>query len=124
MSIAGVRLMAYRGGPSFPWSNYGTWPLPGMATGLRSNRGGRRRMKWCRYSPGLGWTVSFGTRRPTSGQWRTAGKGKRGGLRIIYYWDRSEDVFYMLIVYKKSTKEDLTRNQLTSLRKLVEEWLK
>ena len=57
-------------------------------------------------------------------RWRTAGKGKRGGLRVIYYWDKPGDSFYMLTVYRKSMKADLTRNQLKILRQLVEEWLK
>jgi len=57
-------------------------------------------------------------------RWSLPGKGKRGGLRIIYYWDKPEDIFYMLTVYKKSKKEDLTRSQIKILRQLVEEWLK
>ena len=56
-------------------------------------------------------------------RWRIGSKGKRGGLRIIYYWDVPEDTFFMLVVYKKSTKQDLTQDQLKILRKLVEEWL-
>lgn len=57
-------------------------------------------------------------------RWRIIGKGKRGGLRIIYYWDVSDESFFMLAVYKKSKKEDLTQQQLRILRGLVEEWLK
>ncbi|NKQ34535.1 MAG: hypothetical protein HF973_02855 [Chloroflexi bacterium] len=57
-------------------------------------------------------------------RWSLPGQGKRGGLRITYYWDKPEDIFYMLTVYKKSKKEDLTRSQVKILRQLVEEWLK
>jgi mRNA-degrading endonuclease RelE of RelBE toxin-antitoxin system len=57
-------------------------------------------------------------------RWRIPGKGKRGGLRVIYYWDTPDDTFFMLTVYKKSTKKDLTQEQLKILHKLVEEWLK
>lgn len=57
-------------------------------------------------------------------RWSLPGKGKRGGLRIIYYWDKPGNTFYMLTVYKKSTKGDLTRSQVKILRQLVEEWLK
>ncbi|WP_374686251.1 type II toxin-antitoxin system RelE/ParE family toxin [Promineifilum sp.] len=57
-------------------------------------------------------------------RWRIAGKGKRGGLRLIYYWAVQDDVFFMLTIYKKSQKEDLTLQQLKALRVLVEEWLK
>jgi hypothetical protein len=56
-------------------------------------------------------------------RWGMRGKGKRGGLRIIYYWYTSEETFFMLTVDKKSDKEDLTQEQLNTLRKLVEEWL-
>ena len=57
-------------------------------------------------------------------RWRMMGKGKRGGLRIIYNWDVPDESFFMLAVYKKSQKEDLTQQQLRILRGLVEEWLK
>ncbi len=57
-------------------------------------------------------------------RWRVSGQGKRGGLRIIYYWDTPDDTFFMLTAYKKNKMENLTSNQLAILRKLVEEWLK
>ena len=56
-------------------------------------------------------------------RWRIPGKGKRGGLRVIYYWDTPEDSFFMLTAFKKSMKEDLTREQVNILRELVKEWL-
>jgi mRNA-degrading endonuclease RelE of RelBE toxin-antitoxin system len=30
-------------------------------------------------------------------RWNLPGSGKRGGLRIIYYWDVPEDTVYMLL---------------------------
>jgi len=51
------------------------------------------------------------------------GRGKRGGLRIIYYWDKPADRIYMLLAYKKSKQADLTQEQIKFLRKLVKEWL-
>ena len=56
-------------------------------------------------------------------RWRMPGTGKRGGLRTIYYWDVPSKVCYMLYVYKKSTKSDLTQQQLRVLRTLVKEYL-
>ena len=51
-------------------------------------------------------------------RWRTAGRGKRGGLRIIYYgW--SEDRLYMIFVYDKAQQGDLTPEQLKVLRAYV-----
>ena len=43
---------------------------------------------------------------------------------MIYYWDVPDETFFMLVVYKKAKKEHLTQDQIKSLRKLVEEWLK
>ena len=55
-------------------------------------------------------------------RWKSSGKGKRGGLRIIYYWD-PPDTIYMLYPYKKSEREDLSADQIKVLRELVKEWL-
>ena len=57
-------------------------------------------------------------------RWKRSGAGKRGGLRLIYYWDKDDDAIYMLFVYPKSDQEDLTPSQLRVLRKLVKEELK
>ena len=55
---------------------------------------------------------------------KSGGRGKRGGLGLIYFWDVPEDRIYMLLIYKKSKQEDLTPNQLKILRNLVKELLK
>ncbi len=52
------------------------------------------------------------------------GKGKRGGYRIIYYWDKLTETFYMLLVYPKSKQEDLTPKQRRLLGQLVREEFK
>jgi len=56
-------------------------------------------------------------------RWRVPGAGKRGGLRVIYYWDVSEETIFMLLVYKKGRQDDLTPSQIKALRTLVKEWL-
>jgi len=55
-------------------------------------------------------------------RWKIPGRGKRGGIRIIYYWD-TPDAIYMLFAYVKTVQEDLTHSQLKILSKLVKEWL-
>ena len=51
-------------------------------------------------------------------RWRAAGRGKRGGLRIIYYcW--SEDRLYMIFAYDTAAQGDLTPEQLKTLRMYV-----
>ncbi len=56
-------------------------------------------------------------------RWGFRGKGKRGGCRVIYYWDK-QDTIYMLFVYPKSKQEDLTPAQIKLLGKLVREEFK
>ena len=57
-------------------------------------------------------------------RWKIGGSGKRGGLRVIYYWDVPLDTIYMLFIYKKSKQEDLTSNQLKTIRILIKDILK
>lgn len=57
-------------------------------------------------------------------RWRWGGSGKRGGLRVIYYWATGEGTIYMLLVYRKTRQSDLTGEQLKILRRLVQEEFK
>jgi len=52
-------------------------------------------------------------------RWRLPGRGKRGGARIIYYWKLTVARLYLLFLYPKSVRSDLTPAQLRALRKLV-----
>jgi hypothetical protein len=54
-------------------------------------------------------------------RWALRGKGKRGGCRIIYYWEAAGETFYMLYAYRKNEEEDMTPRQLRLLSQLVEE---
>jgi hypothetical protein len=54
-------------------------------------------------------------------RWTVPGRGKRGGLRIIYYWASPEQVFYMLYAYAKNQQGDLTAEQARTLGRLVRE---
>jgi mRNA-degrading endonuclease RelE of RelBE toxin-antitoxin system len=55
-------------------------------------------------------------------RWKAAGRGKRGGIRVIYYLVHREEIF-MLFAYAKNEQEDLTSDQLRRLRVLVEQHL-
>ena len=55
-------------------------------------------------------------------RWKLTGRGKRGGVRIIYYWAALADQIRMLYVYSKTDQEDLTKDQLKVLRHIVEKW--
>jgi hypothetical protein len=63
-------------------------------------------------------------RRCAEDQWRRAGMGKRGGLRVIYFWEAKSETFYMLTMYRKSKQEELSPGQLRILRRLVAEEFK
>ena len=54
-------------------------------------------------------------------RWRSASSGKRGGFRVIYFWDRGTATFYMLFLYRKNRQGDLTAAQVKVLAKLVRE---
>lgn len=54
-------------------------------------------------------------------RWAQQGKGKRGGIRIIYYWTVSSEQILMLFIYPKSARDDLTPKQIKILKKIVEE---
>jgi hypothetical protein len=54
-------------------------------------------------------------------RWSLPGQGKRGGLRLIYFWDEATETFYMLYAYPKNEQEDLTAQQLRVLSRLVRE---
>jgi hypothetical protein len=49
------------------------------------------------------------------------GKGKSGGVRAIYYWVKDKHQIYMLVVYPKSKKDDLSDKETAILRELVKE---
>lgn len=52
-------------------------------------------------------------------RWKAEGRGKRGGVRILYFWITQQDQIYMLYAYPKNTQENLTQAQLTLLKKAV-----
>ena len=56
-------------------------------------------------------------------RWRIGGKGKSGGIRVIYYYVTADSKIFMLVAYEKSKKDDLTQKQLASLRRLLKEEL-
>lgn len=49
------------------------------------------------------------------------GRGKSGGVRVIYYWIREDQQIFMLLIYPKSKKESLTDRETAMLRELVKE---
>ena len=57
-------------------------------------------------------------------RWAARGRGKRGGVRVIYYWAVDREIILMLLIYGKNEQDDLTAEQLRVLKGLVEEEFK
>lgn len=55
-------------------------------------------------------------------RWKSKGGGKRGGLRILYYWHVPDSHIYLLFIYRKNEFEDLTKDEYAQLRNIVERW--
>ncbi len=55
-------------------------------------------------------------------RWAGSGRGKRGGLRVIYYWQTADGQIWLLLAYPKSEREDLSHDEIKQLKRLVEEF--
>ena len=54
-------------------------------------------------------------------RWSLPGRGKRSGVRVIYFWHAQSETLYMLYAFRKNEQEDLTTQQLRILAALVRE---
>jgi len=57
-------------------------------------------------------------------RWQGSGRGKRGGVRAIYYWARPDGVLLMLLMYPKNERDDLSATQKKILASLAKEEFK
>lgn len=64
--------------------------------------------------------VIAGTNGVRKVRWAIEGKGKSGGVRIIYYYHSNHIPLFLLTVYRKSAKANLTKKQRNIMGKLVE----
>ena len=55
-------------------------------------------------------------------RWSAKGHGKRGGMRLIYYYFIKDSQIYMLLAYPKNVKDDLSAQEKKYLKKLVEDF--
>lgn len=53
-------------------------------------------------------------------RWSPAGRGKRGGVRVIYFPVLTRSVILLLLLYAKNEQDDLTPEQKRVLRVLVQ----
>jgi hypothetical protein len=54
-------------------------------------------------------------------RWSVSGRGKRGGVRIIYFCHALSSRLLMLSLYSKNEQVDLTADQRKALRKVVQQ---
>ena len=52
-------------------------------------------------------------------RWAASGRGKRGGMRTIYFYHAGAGAIYLLTAYAKATREDLTAADIRALSRLV-----
>ena len=55
-------------------------------------------------------------------RWAAGGKGKRGGVRVIYYDASNVHQIRMLLIYRKGVKDDLSEKEKALLRALNKRW--
>ena len=53
-------------------------------------------------------------------RWAMPGRAKRGGSRIIYCWLAKEEHIYLLTVYAKGAKDDLSAAERDAWRRAME----
>jgi hypothetical protein len=52
-------------------------------------------------------------------RWAAQGKGKLGGVRVIYYFQSETFPIFLLTVYPKSQKANLTKAERNDFKKLI-----
>ncbi len=53
-------------------------------------------------------------------RWRMAGSGKRGGVRVIYYFKRSEDEIWLLTIYSKNETATIPAHVLRQIAREID----
>lgn len=54
-------------------------------------------------------------------RWGRQGRGKSGGVRVIYYYWVSDDEVYLLYIYAKNEQADMSAADRKAVKALVEE---
>ena len=53
-------------------------------------------------------------------RWAGQGKGKRGGLRVIYYLRSKQEQIWMLTLYRKNVKETIPGHVLKQMKEAID----
>jgi mRNA-degrading endonuclease RelE of RelBE toxin-antitoxin system len=52
-------------------------------------------------------------------RWAMSGKGKSGGVRVIYYYKRQDDEIWLLTIYSKNEVENIPAHILRQIAKEI-----
>jgi hypothetical protein len=52
-------------------------------------------------------------------RWRAPGRGKRGGLRAVYYYHNESLPVFLLNIFTKNEKANLTRAERNEMKRLL-----
>jgi len=111
--------MAYTGNVAWvPITVVEVEPFPTRAKQVWSDE---ERLEFITY---IAWNPRAGVSIPGTGglrkvRWSRPGIGRRGGVRVIYYFHDESMPLFLLTVYAKSQRATLTRTQLETLRRLA-----
>lgn len=53
-------------------------------------------------------------------RWSLEGRGKSGGVRVIYYWRKSDHEIWMLTIYSKSERSTISGHILRQIAKAID----
>ena len=53
-------------------------------------------------------------------RWAMSGKGKSGGVRIIYYFKKQDDEIWLLTIYSKNEVENIPAHVLREIAKEIQ----
>ena len=52
-------------------------------------------------------------------RWSAEGKGKSGGVRVMYYWQKSDHEIWMLTLYSKSERATISGHVLKQIAEAI-----
>jgi mRNA-degrading endonuclease RelE of RelBE toxin-antitoxin system len=55
-------------------------------------------------------------------RWKAGGKGKSGGVRVIYFHADEVEQVRMLLINRKGVKDDLSADEKKALKAIKERW--
>ena len=55
-------------------------------------------------------------------RWKIGNQGKRGGLRVIYYYQKANDQIYFMTLYAKNEMANLSAQEKKILKQMIERW--